>query len=483
MQNREIQAGGTQRHAAGLLALGGVLAGGMNYAYALCLTYRLPTSQYAIFAGAQSLVLINGVIGSAGVPWVLARETAAADKARDPKRFEEAVTFAFWANLTIGLISAVIVAGLVLIFANWNDALLVGATVLVLATGSTGLGVMQGRGRTSAMSAVIVAEVMVKLLVGLFIVFGVGNTAGGALLGILAGGCVLLGTLPSNIRHVKFPRRLHTNAALWHSAARIGGLQVGVGIMCSLDTFLAASLAAVRGNGATYQVASTFGKVPLFISSAVSAAVFPTLAGPSAGQRRVEALRTYGLVAAFIWLTLLTIPSALVRNIFPSDYGSVARWLPYAAALGVALGLLNLLTTFVQSNPPLPKRGTALGGLVIVPAVLIMVGGIVAGAETHGLLGVAVGGLAAAWLSVLAFVVQPGEFKPALRALRGAIHPPRNVVLLVAFLLPMTLARQTPILWVPTATVTGLALLPAAFPEFRPVRRSRWPGWGTRRGS
>ncbi len=361
----------TNPHAAGLLAIATVLVGVLNYAYTLLLTYRLPFGNYSVFAGAQSLLFVNGVIGSVGIPWLLAKETAIARQDDDQVRLRRAITFAFWGNLGVGLAASAASGGLVLIFATVPEALLVAGSTLAITIGSTGVGVLQGRGQTTVMALVIVGEVVVKLTVGLLLVYQVQASALCALGGVFAGACILLVTLPVVLKDIGRPNSPRSDSALWRDSARIGGVQVGVGVVSSLDTFLVASLGSIRGLGSTYQVAATLGKVPLFISSAVSTAVFPTLTRAHGHTRRLEALQTYSAVAGFIWLALLTAPDPLVHRLFPSDYGSLTRWLPYTAAAGVGLGLLNLLTTFVQSYPPPARRRPGVGPMFIALAAVV----------------------------------------------------------------------------------------------------------------
>ena len=90
--------GDTGASHAGLLAIASALAGLLNYAYALVLSYELPPAQYSVFVGCQSLVVINGVIGSVGVPFVVARQTRIAIDRADDRLLTSTITFAFWAK-------------------------------------------------------------------------------------------------------------------------------------------------------------------------------------------------------------------------------------------------------------------------------------------------------------------------------------------------------------------------------------------------
>jgi O-antigen/teichoic acid export membrane protein len=458
-----------QQNAAGLLTIGSIAAGVVNYAYTLVMTYHLAPSQFAVFAGAQALVLVVGIVGSAGVPWVLARETARAVSDFDHGRLQQAVNFAFWANVGVGLLAAVGTGGIVLLFGSPLDAALVAATSFVLCVGSTGLGFLQGEGRTTAIAAIIFAEVLVKFAVGLFLVTETALDAAAPLAGALAGAFVPFVAVGAVVRYVGLPRSLHIDAALWRAAGRIGLLQVGVGVISSLDTVLAASLPGVRGSAAAYQVASTVGKVPLFVSSAVSTAVFPTMTVGDALRARVHALRVYAMVAGFVWVVLITAPPELVLALFPAEYGSFIHWLPYTAPFGVALGLLNLLTTFVQSG----WTGRTGGLAPMAVSVLVAAGAMLAGATLGGVRGLAIGALVGSVLCVGIFGRLPSE-RGALRAVPGgAGQAARRSLVAAALVIVLVVCRMLPVLWLGVVVVAGLAVTVVAFPEFRrPFRDS-----------
>ncbi len=454
-------------HTAGLLTIGTVAAGVVNYAYTLLMTHRLTTSEFSVFAGAQSLVLVVGIVSGAAVPWVLARESAVAAVQQDTVRLRQAINFAFWANMGVGVVASVVTGAIVASFGSSVDALLVAGTSLVLCVASTGLGLLQGRGRTTALAALVVSEVVVKFGVGLVLVSRSQPSAGGALGGALAGACVLLVALGPAARCIGLPRSLHTDRSLWRAAGRIGVLQVGVSVIASLDTILAAALPSLRGAAAGYQLASTIGKVPMFISSAVSTAVFPTLVPGNAFRGRVQALRLYAVTSGFIWLALLTAPGDVIRGVFPADYGSITQWLPYTASLGVALGLLNLLTTFVQSRTTPGHSPPSSGFTAIAWALSSTTAVMVLGAALDGVRGLAIGALSAGWLAAWLFGLLATE-RRALGAVpwrrSGRV---RRAVLMAAVPAVMVVARPVPALWFAVVLAAACLVAVAAFPEFR----------------
>ena len=451
------------RNAAGVLALASVFAGLGNYVYALSLTHGLSPADYTIFAGSQSLIVMVGLLGSAGVPLVLARETAVS--AADPQRLRDAVRFAFKANLALGLFASAAVGAGTLVFAPLPDALVVAATTIVLAIGSTGLGFLQGKNRITAIAGVFAAEVLLKLAVGSILVFLAHRNVLGALLGGLAGASALLWCLSALKGHVSWrpsasigPTELLRARSLWRATGRISLLQIGVGLIAALDTLLIAVLTATRAEGGVYQAASALGKVPLFLAAAISTAVFPQLVASGRLHHRVEALLSLTLLTSFYWAALASTPPSVIRLIFSADFASVSRWLPYTAALGAGLGALNVMTTFVQSE----TSGRAGLSVVAVTACAFVLCCVVA-ATRWGVHGLAIAAIAATWSGVLALSGLRTERAAAVLFLRRMFSARGAVA--VASVISLTVARHHTAAWLSVAAVAGLTTVLTAFPD------------------
>lgn len=455
-------------HAAGLLTVSSIVTGAINYAYALVLTYRLVPEQYATFAGTQSLIAITGVIGGAGVPWVLARETAAARQSGDERRFRAAVNFGFWANVGVALLAAALMAALVLRFGSVTDAALVAAVVVTLGVGSTGMGVLQGLGHTERMAVLIAAEAVFKLAVGSVAVFAVSASAAAALVGLLAGAAVLFASLPALRGGISWPRRLHGGSSLWLSAVQIGGIQVGVGVLTALDSILAVGSRLPASDAATYQVAATFGKVPMFVSSALSAAVFPVLAarGGRGDAPRSAALHAYTAVAAFVWLALVTVPDRLLEDVLSDPFASTSRWLPYTAAAGAGWGMLNLITTFVQSHRSTGARGGWASVAGMAPLTVLGGVGMWAGAHWGGAAGLGVSTIVVAWAVTAVYCLGRVERRGLAVFLGESVRGRRPVVAVLGAAALVAASLQS-VVWLAVAVVEGLAVAGYAFPELR----------------
>ncbi len=457
----------SRRFAAGWLTIGTTAAGALNYVYAIGLTHSLTARDYAVFAGGQSLLLVKGIVGTGGIPWVLAREIGAD---RDDKAaIARAVTFAWWLNVATGLLIALVLAVIASRFASWTDVLLIAVTALVLSIGSTGSGYLQGHGRTAPLAVISTTEVLVKLGVGLFCVLALDGGATGALIGPLAGAFVPLATLPLYWRMLGRPTREGLHPELWRTAGRISALQLGVGVLSAGDSILVAALASTRTGAAAYQAAATLGRVPLYVSNAISTAVFPTLRGPDGPRRQAISVRSYLAVAGFFALCLLTVPRPLLDRLFSSSFSDVGTWLPYTALLGLLIGLLNILVTGLQSQD---RAGRAIVALLV--ATLVSVGAMWVGGTVGGVRGLAAAAVAALLSTTVVAGVQPTQ-RHALRLLVGMVVRVRPIVTVLVLVAAMVLVRQQ-VAWLVLAVVGGLAAVSVAFPELVPARLTRLRG-------
>jgi O-antigen/teichoic acid export membrane protein len=442
---------------AGWLMLATTGSGVINYGYALVLTHGLAPAQYAAFAAGQALLMVRAAVSGAGIPWILAREIGRAPG--DHERHAVATTFAFWANLALGALLTLAVAGGVLIFGSMPDAAVVAAASLIMSVGSTGTGFLQGIGRMEAIAVLFTLEAVVKAGVGAGLVFFTGLGSAGALAGFVAGSLVLLLPLPRYRHLIRRPAWRPAEASLLRAALRQTRLQAGVAIIAAGDTVLVAVLGLGAAGGGPYQAASALGRVPLFASNAVATAAFPQISRDGSAERKAAALRSYLLVGMFMTAAMSTLPDRIRTALFPDTFASVGRWLPYAAVLGLAIGLLNLCVSFLQADDRHGAGGHLLGLTAGYLAVVALSGAV------FGVAGLAVGAAVAALLAVgaLAFLppVRPGWRVSLVRDL-GAVIAMALVLALV----------DNPWVWLALAVVAGLVVLATSFPEFAPRRRA-----------
>ncbi|MFI5931765.1 oligosaccharide flippase family protein [Actinoplanes sp. NPDC051494] len=443
--------GTTAGHGAGWLMLATTGAGVINYGYALVLTHGLHPAQYAAFAAGQALLMVRAAISGAGIPWILAREIGRAPG--DHHRHTVVTTFAFWTNLALGLLLTLIITGGVLAFGGPHDAVAVAAASLLMSVGSTGMGFLQGIGRMEAIALLFTLEAVVKAGVGIGLVFFTGLGSAGALAGFVAGSLVLLAPLPT-FRHLI--GRPVWEPALLRAALRQTRLQAAVAITAAGDTVLVALLGLGAAGGGPYQAASALGRVPLFASNAVATATFPHLSRDGSAVRKAAALRSYLMVAILMTGTLITLPPAIRAALLPATFASVGRWLPYAAVLGLAIGLLNLCVTFLQADDQHRAAGLVIG---LTAAYL---GLVAAAGALFGIPGLAAAAALAALLTVATLALLPAV-RPGWRALRI-----RDVAAVLAATLLLAVVTN-PALWLAMTALTGLAVLAVSFPEFTPT--------------
>jgi O-antigen/teichoic acid export membrane protein len=442
-----------RRGGSGWLTIVSVSAGAGNYVFAVLLTHRLPAAQYSVFAASQSILLLNGLIGSAGIPWVVAREISQADG--DSVRQRLAITFGFWGNVVTGAALGLFGACIGSFFASWQVVLEVFLTTWILAVGATGPAVLQGQRRTGAIAKIIAVEVVLKLAVGLAFV-EMWHSAVAALAGSLVGVLALYGGYGEVIGRVGRPSLSAADRELWRSALHLGKLQIGVGIFSAVDNVAVAILPVGHVAAATYQAAAALGRIPAFISNAVSTAAYPVLVRPAqALAARTEAMISYTVLGGFIVVVLVTVPRSVVLLFFPHTFAGLVSFLPYTATLGVGVGALNLLATFAQSRDRTYPTGWTLLGAVIVVLVAVVIG-----QRLGDVRGLSLAADVVCWVAVTLIASERYE-RGAVRSLCSRRFVPR--LLPVGVSAVVLSVAQTRLTWISMAALLGLVALVAAF--------------------
>jgi O-antigen/teichoic acid export membrane protein len=434
-----------------------------NYAYTLLLTYALTPADYAVFAAGHGVLLVLGTFGAVAVPWVLARELVL--QAAHPDRQSAALNLALWINVGGGAVLAAGVGAVTLTFGSPPTALVMAATTFLLAVGSTALGYPQ---RITLLGVVMLGEFAVKLTAGAVLVFVLDLGATAALLAATVGALVPLSACLTCRQAFGRPRRVRLSPGLWRAAGRIGAIQVVVALFTALDTVLVAALATTRAGAGPYQAAATLGRAPLFVSVAVSTAVFPALLARRGDQRqRAQALWTVAVVSTVAVIAMTSAPASAVELIFPSDFAPLAAWLPVVTLSGAGIGMMNLLTTFLQTEDRIRAAQTLMAAGFVLHAALL-----VAGAQLAGITGLAWGAVIGVWTTVALLTALPSE-RVAVGMLARRIAMPRPVLLIGALTAVLVLVDQ-PVAWLASAIAAALAACVVAFPELaarvRPAR-------------
>ncbi|XVV15280.1 hypothetical protein ACQP2X_13345 [Actinoplanes sp. CA-131856] len=449
------------RGGAGWLLIATTSAGAINYGYALAMTHGLAPAEFAAFAAGQALLLVRTTISSAAVSWVLAREVGRA--AGDLERQAVVTSFAFWSNLVLGAgLTVLLVAG-VLLFGSPGDAVILAAASLILSIGSTGMGHLQGTGRITAIAGLLTLEAIVKAVTGAGLVFGAHWQSAGALGGFAVGSLVLLAPVLASRRLLRRPTWGPAQTDLLRAAVRQVRLQANVAVTSAADTVIVAVL-GLGSAAAPYQAASALGRVPLFVSNAVSTATFAALSRDGSARRKADAIRTYLLVAAVMAAVLMTLPAPIRRLLLPDTFAAVDRWLPYAAVLGLAVGLLNLVVTVLQADDSRGRAVRTLTGTTVAYLVVTGLAGV-----SYGVAGVAVSAAVAALAVVLLPLLALPALRPAVRLLLTSRRSARDLGVLAVATTALAVVDD-PVAWLGVAAVSGVVALGMAFPEFTPRR-------------
>jgi O-antigen/teichoic acid export membrane protein len=360
----------------------------LNYAFGIALAWVLVPADFGWLAFVQTTLLVCGWVLQTGLPWHLARQSAAE---RGPT--DDLARGVLIANVGVALALG---AGLLASYATgvtdgpFHTAGTVAATAVTLpfvAIAAVGRGAAQGQGRFGVMALVQASEVALRVGFGALVALLGGSvaaiTCGFAGAAVLAAGLAVVLALPHSRGRIRWP---HLNAV----APTFGGL-LGVSLLLTLDLV---ALAVVRGhsdvvgyyqgclvlaNAPFYLVSSAF--VPVLLTAAARAGSL-ALAGPAVART----LRLALLIAVPLELVLLIFPTQALTLAFPAQYATLAPALRILA-LGNALLLVVsiLVATFQAVGAPGIGARTVLTTVAMEPVVLAVTvprGGAVAAAAT-----------------------------------------------------------------------------------------------------
>jgi glycosyltransferase involved in cell wall biosynthesis/O-antigen/teichoic acid export membrane protein len=425
------------RRSAGWLTLAAVSVGALNFLYSLVLAWLLPVRDYPAFAGGQALLVVCGTVASASVPWMLSQTLA---DGSPPARRRNAISLAFFFAVVVGLIGAGAVAVLTSGMSHGLRGVPVTAAMaaFTIFAATTSIGYLQGRMQFGRLAGLQTAEVVVKIVSGLALAW-----AGASVAGVMAGigiGAMLMfvAGAPALLRELHLGLRWMCDRPLWRLLFGLTGVQVGVVMLTNLDLILGSLLSGDSVTLAGYQVSVVLSRVPFFLASSLSIAVFTKLVSRAAAPAGVLGAAITIFLSSVIpfAVALLTLPPPLARLFLPHAYPAlIESFLPFTVPAGVFAGLSNLLTTFFQASGRfryccfLLAGGLALDGL-----------GIAAGLLTLGVRGLAYASLVGQTVTALLLVVA------SARLWGRSLTPRPSVLLSMAASLPLLLLRS-PGLW------------------------------------
>ena len=389
----------------------------INYGFSVMLSWFFTPDQFGVLGVAQSLLLVTALAVGSGFAWIPAQDLAIAgptDKTR--RRFRAA-----WiANLFLGLLLAggiwfAYEVGLLSLGAAYAGIIpLVGLTTLLLAARAVVNGAARGLYRFGSVAVNMVLDAVLKVLIGLLLVYVGAGVEGVILAASLATAATTLHSL-----WIVRPTRLWSGQGwfdhrIWRATAPFFLGIFGPALIMNLD-ILGLKLFAPAGQGdqlaGFYQAAIILARTPVFVAQSLTLVLFSYVSG-SVNASSQDALDSYLHVVMRLWLRLL-LPGALVLILFPrlvlglffpSYYSISALPLRIAAAGGLLLALMTMFNGVFQAagNRRLPAyvAGASITLQVAVLAILV---------PRWGAIGAAVSLLAGASLGVigLAPAIQP----------------------------------------------------------------------------
>jgi O-antigen/teichoic acid export membrane protein len=372
-------------HGAKWITAAFVTVGFLNYGYAVLLTRLLDVTAYSEFAAGQGLILWASTVATVCIPWMLAQSLT---RARSGAERRSALRFAKLVSAQAGLAAAVVVGIVATRFASPATTLALALSTFVVFLGTTTTGWLQGHERMRALSALYVAENLLKNGAGVLLVTTAHLGDTGALAAFGIGGFVMLLRWPRSARVSRRLRRTVTSTRqLFRRAGGIAGAQGMVSLFVAVDVVMVALLPGSRALAASYQASATLSRVPLFVASAVATAFFPSLSRKAAaGPLAARAARMYMAVALPLAAVLMTIPGGILAGVFPAQYGAMGTLLKYTAVTGLGVGGISLMTTFFQAADDYSCLWWLSAGLLAYSGALLI------GWRADGIAGLACGG-------------------------------------------------------------------------------------------
>ena len=285
------------------------------------------------------------------------------------------MAFAGWLSIVGGLLAALATGLVTAAFAPPRVVTVVAVSALVLFVCSPVWGWLHGELLFVRDSWMVVAEVSARILVSAGVVLA-GGSAGGALVGFIAGSAVVLSTTPRRLwRDLAWRPSVLRERWRWAETGDIAVTQMIVYALVGADVVVVALIADHDASSAGFQALSTLAKAPVFVAAGAAAVAFPLLRGRQADTESIltATLRSFTVLALSSAAVVATIPRELMLLVFPERYAASLTLLPVLAAAGVGYAALTMFAT-VMLGLRAYRRSQAglLAALVLVPAGLLL---------------------------------------------------------------------------------------------------------------
>jgi O-antigen/teichoic acid export membrane protein len=253
------------------------------------------------------------------------------------------------------------------------------------------VGYLQGTDRVPTLARYRLIEAAVRIASGLIAVLLISRGPALSLGSFAVAGLVMFVITVRSCREAWPLRRPDAGAAkdLVRQSARLGAVQILLCMLAALDTVAVQAAGFSSGVTGSYQAAALLGRIPLFISTALSIAAYTELArapgdGAAAGHVR-HMLRLYAAVTLPILIICWTVPHSALSLIVPDSYSSTLRLLKYTSLSGAAIGLVNCLTTAHQARGRFRSCLLILGPAAITQPILLIALGRSSGVDAFGI--------------------------------------------------------------------------------------------------
>jgi O-antigen/teichoic acid export membrane protein len=347
----------------------------LNYVFTNTMAWLLPVAAYGVLGLAQSWILIAAALLNAGFSGELARLISRGISLVESYR---AAKSAMVGILAVALVYSCILLGAT-IFTSLNfgshSAIVVGLIlieVLLLAIVALWSGVLRGilSFRTIGFGQFI--EALVKVVAGIMLVaFGFG--AEGAVGATVVGTMVYLVLAGWRMRHFTFWREpAWGDWGIYRNSLTMFVGLCAMTIMSNIDIIgLKLFSPPQQADLATgyYQAAVVLSRIPVFLATPASIALFPYISRASSQDVPLfvnRAIKYIVLLITPLNLILIAIPEAVIVLIFPDAYANGAAALRIAALGSMVFCFLPILVATLQSR-----------GLARIPALWISVAAVI----------------------------------------------------------------------------------------------------------
>jgi O-antigen/teichoic acid export membrane protein len=410
-------------------------SGVLNYTYGLALAFILPVKQYALYGGAQALLLITGTMANAAVPWALAHALARAPAQTAYRRSIVA------AGSRLNLLAGIAAAGAVIPISAWLGtvyvALAVGLASFAYFVASTAMGYAQGTSRFGLLAILIFGEVAIK------VAFGLGSVSfgGGVVYAITAAALgafaiAAVGGFAMGSDFVLWGRERPVEG-LARAATGMAGIQAIVAALTSLCVIIGLERYGAGSTTAHLQIAVTLGQVPIYLAIAVSLAGFNALARASNVEyERASGLEQYLILAAPAAVILASLPTQILDGCLPDRLHGAGPLLPWTSAAGFVFGFVILQTTWLKA-----ARSFRRGLMTLSAALGCSVALMLFLASLWSVRGLAAGALGSALLTCA------GLWRADAPLPMGTLRPSRWTILTVALAIALVAFHRHPLPW------------------------------------